>query len=122
MRKIALAVTLSVTVFLGCSTRSALRSPQNLSEVTDLGKVELADDPWHDYTLSGDRVCRVRLTQLVDGQVLVELVVLGKDAQGQAKILARPRRVVTLGQRVSFGIDRGAVALTPEARPAAGKR
>lgn len=84
--------------------------------VTDLGTIALNDHDWYQCTLSGARSCRVRLTALSNGQVVVEVVVLSQDAQ---RILARAQTETDPGKKVSLGIGEGSVSLTPEITPGA---
>lgn len=116
MKRYLLALTLTVAVFVGCSSQPASRSSRS---VTDIGNVELVETTTYHYTLSGDRDCRVDLTALADGQVLVRVVVLGKDAQGQTRILARPHTVAEFGQKVTLEIGEDSVALTPQLKSGA---
>ncbi len=104
---------------MGCSTGPESRSSWSAPGVTDLGHVDLADHTWGDYTLSGGRNCRVQLTALPDHRVVVEVVILRTDAQGQTRILARPRTIANYGQKVSLEINEGSVTLIPEPKLAA---
>jgi hypothetical protein len=62
----------------------------------------------------------VRLTALPKDHVLVEVVVLSQDAQGQPqRILARAQTETDLGNKVSFTIGDGSVSLTPQITPRA---
>ena len=95
-------------------------SPPVAAAVTDLGTITLNDHDWYQCTLSGARICRVRLTAIPNGQVVVEVVVLSQDAQGQPqRILARAQTETDPGRKVSLGIGEGSVALIPEVKLAA---
>ena len=121
MRKLALVLTAAVIALVGCSTshRSHLSSPA-VAAVTDLGTIAVNDHDWYQCTLSGARSCRVRLTALPNDHVLVEVVVLSQDAQGQPqRILARAQTETDLGKKVSFAIGDGSVSLTPQITPRA---
>lgn len=62
----------------------------------------------------------MRLTAITNGQVVVEVVVLSQDAQGQPqRILARAQTETDPGKKVSLGIGEGSVSLTPEIKPRA---
>ena len=120
MRKLALALTVTVIAFVGCSTPSpSSNSPSTAAAVTDLGTVAVNDGDWYHCSLSGGRECRVCLRALADRRVLVQAVVLRTDAQGQIRILARPRTIANPGQKVSLPIGEGSLALIPEVKPAA---
>lgn len=104
--KLTVALTLAVAFLYGCSNTP--------SRTTDLGAVEVATHMSRHYPLSGDRDCTLTLTTLIDGQVLVEAVVLRKDGQGNLTVLARPRKKATFGQEVSLPIGDGNIVLTPK--------
>src|SRR4051794_33398208 len=103
--KLTVALTLAVAFPYGCSSPT--------SPMANLGTVEVATHMTRHYPLSGDRDCALTLTALADGEVLVEAVVLHKDAQGNLTVLARPRKKAPFGQRVSLPIGDGNVVLTP---------
>ena len=121
MRKLALVLTVAFIACAGCTTSHKLdASPSAPAAVTDLGNIAVDDHDWYQCTLSGARVCRVRLTAIPNGQVVVEVVVLTQDAQGQPqRILARAQTKTDLGKKVSLGIGEGSVSLTPEIKPGA---
>jgi hypothetical protein len=122
MNKLALVLTVAVTALVGgCSTPPASRtSAAATGAVTHLGTVAVNDGGWYECTLSGGRNCRVCLRALADHRVLVEVVVLRKLSQDQAKVLARARTIASRpGQEVSLAIDEGGVALIPQVRLAA---
>ncbi|WP_150107336.1 hypothetical protein [Pedosphaera parvula] len=105
--KLTVALTLAVALLYGCAKPSA--------PTTNLGAVEVATTKLtRHYPLSGDRDCTLTLTTLIDGQVLVEAVVLRKDAQGNVTVLARPRKKAPFGQEVSLPIGDGNIVLTPK--------
>ena len=120
MKKLALVLTFTVIAWVGCSTPpKSSTSPPAATAVTDLGTVAVNDGASYQCTLSGGRDCRVSLNALADDRVLVRVVVLRKDAQGNVRILARPHTVAKSGQKVSLEIDEGSVALIPEVKLAA---
>ena len=121
MRKSALALTFTVIALVGCSTAPKPSiPPPAAAAVTDLGTVAVNNHDWYQCTLSGARTCRVRLTALPNDHVLVEVVVLSQDAQGQPqRILARSQTETDLGKKVSFAIGDGSVSLTPQITPRA---
>ena len=106
---LAVALALVLPFFYGCSSPRS----QIVAETTDLGIVEVAYHETRHYSLSGGRDCQLTLTSLADGQVLVEVVVLGKDAQGNLRILSRPRMEARSGQRVNLPTGDGSIVLTP---------
>jgi hypothetical protein len=115
MRTIALAITVAAIAFVGCSTPR-----KSSTAVTDLGTVAVNDHEWYQCTLSGARICRVRLTAIPNGHVVVEVVVLSQDTQGQPqRILARAQTETDPGKKVSLAIGDGNVSLTPEIKPRA---
>ncbi len=120
MRKLALALAFAALALTeGCSTpqRSHASTPA-AAAVTDLGTIALEDHKFHQCTLSGARICRVRLTALPNNQVLVEVAVLSQDAQGQPqRILARTRTETDPGKKVTLSIGDGILSLTPEIKP-----
>ena len=121
MRKFALALIFTVIALVACSTApKPSTSPPAAAAVTDLRTIALNDHDWYQCTLSGARSCRVRLTALPNDHVLVEVVVLSQDAQGQPeRILARAQTETDLGKKVSLAIGDGSVSLTPEIKPRA---
>ncbi len=117
MKLLVLTVSL-IIVLAGCS-RSSDTPFAGTSKTNDLGKVVVADGGSYDYALSGNRNCRVSLTALTNQEVMVELVVLETNAQGSTRILARPRIVTKMGERVSMAIGEESVSLIPEVKPSA---
>ena len=121
MRKLALVLTVTLIACAGCTTshRVDASPPASVAE-TDLGAIAVSDHDWYQCTLSGARTCRVRLTALPNDHVLVEVVVLSQDAQGQPqRILARAQTETDLGKKVSLGVGEGSVSLTPAIKPRA---
>lgn len=123
MRILALVLTVALITYAGCTASHRLgASPSASAAVTDLGTIAVNDHDWYQCTLSGDRICRVRLTAIPNSQVVVEVVILRQDAQGQPqRILARARTEADLGKKVSLAISEGSVSLTPEIKPRAQK-
>jgi Flp pilus assembly secretin CpaC len=120
MKKPALALAFTVIALVGCSTPpKSSTTPPLATTVTDLGTVTVNGGGVYNCTLSGGRDCRVWINALGDDRVLVKVVVLRKDAQGNVRILARPHTVAKSGQKVSLEIDEGSVALIPEVKLAA---
>jgi Flp pilus assembly secretin CpaC len=120
MKIIAFVLALTAFMFIGCSTPSSNPPTPVSANVTNLGTVAVTNGGYYDCTLSGRRNCRVRLTALPEHRVLVEAVVTRTDAQGKAKILARPSTVAKLGQEVSLLLDEGSIVLIPELKLAEG--
>ena len=121
MRKLALVLTVTLIACAGYTTSHRVdASPPASVAVTDLGAIAVSDHDWYQCTLSGARTCRVRLTALPTDHVLVEVVVLSQDAQGQPqRILARAQTETDLGKKVSLGVGEGSVSLTPAIKPRA---
>jgi len=118
MRTFALAaLAVTIIAFVGCSTQPTSRvSPPAATALTDLGTVAVNDGGWYQCPLGAGRDCRIRLTALAEHRVLVEVVVLRKDAQGDVRILAQPHTIANVGQKVRLEIDGGSVALVPEVK------
>ena len=121
MRELALVLAVTLIACAGCTTsHRGDASPPASVAVTDLGTIALNDHDWYQCNLSGARICRVRLTAIPNGQVVVEVVVLSQAAQGQPqRILARAQTETDLGKKVSLGVGEGSVSLTPEIKPRA---
>ena len=53
-------------------------------------------------------------TTLANGNVLVEAVVLRKDANGNLKIVSRPRAEANFGEKITLPIEDGSIVLIPK--------
>ena len=105
---IAVALILGGAFLYGCSS-----SPiQNSAKTIDLGVIELANNATRHFSLTGNRDCRLTLTVLANGRVLVEAVVLEKDTQGNLKVLGRPRKEASFGKKASLQIGNESITLT----------
>jgi len=113
MRFFTVALLVVQTFLAGCSSHSGAK-PTKAPDRVDLGIIEVAGSGRYQYMLSGGRDCRLDLTALANGQVLVRAVVLRKDAQGNVRILAHPSKVATFGKRTILDINGGQLSLTPK--------